>query len=127
MQIYIKKDSFAARRVSRLSLVAFVGSEEKLGSKTSHYSLELTMKYIAFYAAIVLAALISCTSAEARRHHHDGKHAVTKTVSIKHSTRVYYYRQELDSRRIESGGPYYQLVLWDGTLTGPIAPHANGG
>jgi hypothetical protein len=113
------------------------------------------MKYIAFYAAIVLAALISCTSAEAKRHHHDGKRAVTKTVSIKHSTRVrhrrgarhvryaayagcrerrrarhhrvYYYRQEFVSRRIESGGPYYQLVLWDGTLTGPIAPDANGG
>jgi hypothetical protein len=155
MQICIKKDSFAARRVSRLSVAAFVGSREKRDSKTSHYSLELTMKYIAFYTAIVLAALISCTSAEAKRHHHDGKHAVAKMVSIKHSTRVrhrrggrhlqyaayagcrerrrtrhhrvYYYRQDFVSRRIESGGPYYQLVLWDGTLTGPIAPDANGG
>lgn len=24
-------------------------------------------------------------------------------------------------------GPYYQDILQDGTLTGPLAPHANGG
>jgi hypothetical protein len=46
------------------------------------------MKSIMFYAALVLAALISCTSAEAKRYHHDGKRAITKTATIKHSPRA---------------------------------------
>jgi hypothetical protein len=110
------------------------------------------MKSIAFYAAIVLAALISCTGAEAKRYHHDGKRTITKTVRLKHSTRVRHHRkhvryaayagrqkrhharqhsvshyQRWDTPRQIWHGPYYQLVLWDGTLTGPLAPHANGG
>jgi hypothetical protein len=112
------------------------------------------MKSVAFYAAMVLAALISSTGAQAKRYHHDGKRAITKTVSIKHSPRVRHHRgakhiryaahagghkrrhtrhhsacrhqRRLASREIWSGA-YYQLVLLDGTLTGPIAPNANGG
>jgi hypothetical protein len=112
------------------------------------------MKSIIFYVAVVLAALISCTGAEAKRHHHGGKRAITKTVSVKHSTSVRhrrgvrhyryaayagchkgrrtrhhsvsYYRQREASRQIWHG-PYYQLVLWDGTLTGPLSPDVNGG
>jgi hypothetical protein len=50
------------------------------------------MKSIVIYVAIVLAALISCTGAEAKRHHSDGKSAITKTVSIVHSTSARHRR-----------------------------------
>jgi hypothetical protein len=50
------------------------------------------MKSIAFYVALVLAAFISCTGAEAKRHHSDGKRSIAKTVSIKHSTSARHRR-----------------------------------
>jgi len=112
------------------------------------------MKSIIIYVAIVLAALISCTGAEAKRYHHNGKRAFTKTATIKHSPRVRHRqharhsrfaayagrgrgrrtrhhsvshnRRRLASREIWHG-PYYQLVMWDGTLTGPLSPDVNGG
>jgi hypothetical protein len=102
------------------------------------------MKCIAFYVAIVLAALIPCTGAEAKRYHQDGKRTITKTVRLKHSTSVrrrqgrkhahyaahagtrkrrqarHYsacrHQRRLASRKFWSDA-HYQPVLWDGTLT----------
>jgi hypothetical protein len=118
------------------------------------------MRSIVLYAAVVLAALISCTSAEAKRHHHGSGRAVHKTATIKHSTSTHHYRGGKHYRHAArvtchkcrgtrhhsishtawgevfrdrwgminiQHGPYHQLVLRDGTLTGPIAPDANGG
>jgi hypothetical protein len=50
------------------------------------------MRSIVLYAAVVSAALISCTSAEAKRHHHSNVRAVHKTATIKHSTSTHHYR-----------------------------------
>jgi hypothetical protein len=50
------------------------------------------MKSIISYVAIVLATLIFCTGAEAKRYHHNGKRVITKMATIKHSPRVHHRR-----------------------------------
>ena len=62
------------------------------------------MKNIMFYAAVVLAALIFCNGAEAKRYHHDGKRAITKTATIKHSPRVRHRRSARHMRHATYAG-----------------------
>jgi hypothetical protein len=56
------------------------------------------MKIIAFHIAVVLAALISCTGAEAKRYHHDAKRAITKTATIKHVVRQARPHRQVEAR-----------------------------
>jgi hypothetical protein len=69
------------------------------------------MKSIAFYAAIVLAALISCTGAEAKRYHHGANRTITKTAIIKHKTRHGYPHRQVAARHYNS----YRTAI-DGVL-----------
>jgi hypothetical protein len=93
------------------------------------------MKNIMFYAAVVLAALISCTGAEAKRYHHHGKRAITKTVTVKHGHRHAHrhravaarhhtpYRRAIDGVLVDRDG-WRQTASWDNSCFSLLYLHS---
>jgi hypothetical protein len=73
---------------------------------------------------IIAAALVSSAASAVRR----------KPYSLHKRPLTYYRTAPVPGYywlpfgySISQGGPYHKDVLPDGTVTGPIAPHANGG
>jgi hypothetical protein len=73
---------------------------------------------------IIAAVLVSSEAPAVRRKAHSlHKRPLTYYRAIP----VQRYRWVPFGYSISQGGPYHKDVLPDGTITGPIAPEANGG